>query len=102
MCRGPYLRQLDEAVAEAGGLLHGVGHHERGQFVTHSMLVKFAICGCQSTSAVCGNEGAFYRIGAAYPMLLALGAVAGERWILSLGQCWRSPESVPSSSWKPA
>jgi hypothetical protein len=31
----------------------------------------------------------FYYVGAAYPMLLAMGAVAGERWSLTLRQGWR-------------
>src|SRR5215472_7919809 len=35
------------------------------------------------------TKARFYYVGAAYPMLLAMGAVAGERWILSLRQGWR-------------
>jgi 4-amino-4-deoxy-L-arabinose transferase-like glycosyltransferase len=31
----------------------------------------------------------FYYFGAAYPMLLAMGAVAGERWIASMRRGWR-------------
>jgi len=36
------------------------------------------------------SKGRFYYAGAAYPMLLAMGAAAGERWIRSLarGWCW--------------
>ena len=35
------------------------------------------------------TKARFYYLGAAYPMLLAMGAVAGERWILTLRQGWR-------------
>jgi hypothetical protein len=35
------------------------------------------------------TKARFYYVGAAYPMLLAMGAVAGERWILTLGRRWR-------------
>jgi Dolichyl-phosphate-mannose-protein mannosyltransferase len=35
------------------------------------------------------TKARFYYVGAAYPMLLAMGAVAGERWILTLRQGWR-------------
>jgi Dolichyl-phosphate-mannose-protein mannosyltransferase len=31
----------------------------------------------------------FYYMGAAYPMLLAMGAVAGERWVGSISKLWR-------------
>jgi len=31
----------------------------------------------------------FYYLGAAYPMLLAMGAVAGERWFATLSRGWR-------------
>jgi hypothetical protein len=37
-----------------------------------------------------GTKARFYYIGAAYPMLLAMGAAAGERWILTLRQGWRA------------
>src|SRR5208337_3295387 len=30
-----------------------------------------------------------YYMAAAYPMLMAMGAVAGERWIASLSRLWR-------------
>src|SRR3984957_19524779 len=35
------------------------------------------------------TKARFYYLGAAYPMLLAMGAVAGERWILTWRQGWR-------------
>ena len=35
------------------------------------------------------GKGRFYYLGAAYPMLLAMGAVAGERWVASLKRGWR-------------
>ncbi|HWZ81830.1 MAG TPA: glycosyltransferase family 39 protein [Terriglobales bacterium] len=35
------------------------------------------------------TKARFYYLGAAYPMLLAMGAVAGERLILTLRQGWR-------------
>jgi Dolichyl-phosphate-mannose-protein mannosyltransferase len=35
------------------------------------------------------SKARFYYLGAAYPMLLAMGAVAGERWINSLSRGWR-------------
>lgn len=35
------------------------------------------------------TKARFYYVGAAYPMLLAMGAVAAERWILTLRQGWR-------------
>ena len=35
------------------------------------------------------GKGRFYYLGAAYPMLLAMGAVAGERWVGSLSRGWR-------------
>ena len=35
------------------------------------------------------TKARFYYVGAAYPMLLAMGAVTGERWILTLRQGWR-------------
>jgi hypothetical protein len=35
------------------------------------------------------TKARFYYVGAAYPMLLAMGSVAGERWILILRQGWR-------------
>jgi hypothetical protein len=35
------------------------------------------------------SKARFYYLGAAYPMLLAMGAVAGERWISSLSRGWR-------------
>jgi len=35
------------------------------------------------------GKGRFYYLGAAYPMLLAMGAVAGERWVASLSRTWR-------------
>ena len=37
------------------------------------------------------TKARFYYIGAAYPMLLAMGAVAGERWILKLRRGLRWP-----------
>jgi len=35
------------------------------------------------------GKGRFYYLGAAYPMLLAMGAVAGDRWVASLSRGWR-------------
>ncbi len=35
------------------------------------------------------SKARFYYLGAAYPMLLAMGAVVGERWISSLSRAWR-------------
>lgn len=35
------------------------------------------------------TKARFYYVGAAYPMLLAMGAVAGEHWILTLRRGWR-------------
>ncbi|HEY6181769.1 MAG TPA: glycosyltransferase family 39 protein, partial [Terriglobales bacterium] len=35
------------------------------------------------------TKARFYYLGAAYPMLLAMGEVAGERWISTLRQGWR-------------
>jgi 4-amino-4-deoxy-L-arabinose transferase-like glycosyltransferase len=35
------------------------------------------------------TKARFYYFGAAYPMLLAMGAVAGERWIASMRRGWR-------------
>jgi len=35
------------------------------------------------------SKARFYYVGAAYPMLLAMGAVMGERWVASLSQRWR-------------
>jgi 4-amino-4-deoxy-L-arabinose transferase-like glycosyltransferase len=35
------------------------------------------------------TKARFYYVGAAYPMLLAMGAVAGERWVNSLVRGWR-------------
>jgi len=35
------------------------------------------------------GKGRFYYLGAAYPMLLAMGAVAGERWVATLSRGWR-------------
>jgi hypothetical protein len=35
------------------------------------------------------TKARFYYVGAAYPMLLAMGAVAGERWINSMRQGWK-------------
>jgi Dolichyl-phosphate-mannose-protein mannosyltransferase len=35
------------------------------------------------------GKGRGYYMAAAYPMLMAMGAVAGERWLLSLKQGWR-------------
>lgn len=35
------------------------------------------------------SRARFYYVGAAYPMLLAMGAVAGERWVTSLSRGWR-------------
>ena len=35
------------------------------------------------------SKGRFYYLAAAYPMLLAMGATAGERWITSLKRGWR-------------
>jgi hypothetical protein len=35
------------------------------------------------------TKARFYYIGAAYPALLAMGAVAGERWISTLRRSWR-------------
>ncbi len=34
-------------------------------------------------------KGRFYYLAAAYPMLMAMGAVAGERWLASLSRPWR-------------
>jgi hypothetical protein len=35
------------------------------------------------------DQGRGYYVAAAYPMLFAMGAVAGERWVVSLGRGWR-------------
>jgi hypothetical protein len=35
------------------------------------------------------SKARFYYLGAAYPALLAMGAVAGERWVNSLSRTWR-------------
>ena len=35
------------------------------------------------------GKGRSYYLGGAYPMLLAMGAVAGERWLRSLSRTWR-------------
>ena len=35
------------------------------------------------------TKARFYYVGAAYPMLLAMGAATGEQWILSLRKGWR-------------
>lgn len=35
------------------------------------------------------TKARFYYLGAAYPMLLAMGAVAGERWVMTLRRGWR-------------
>jgi hypothetical protein len=35
------------------------------------------------------TKARFYYLGAAYPMLLAMGAVAGERWVAKLDRGWR-------------
>src|SRR3984957_13094213 len=35
------------------------------------------------------GKGRGYYLAAAYPMLLAMGAVAGERWVATLGRTWR-------------
>nr|WP_225737603.1 glycosyltransferase family 39 protein [Dyella acidiphila] len=35
-------------------------------------------------------RGRFYYVSAAYPMLLAMGSVIGERWLLSLRPVWRA------------
>jgi hypothetical protein len=35
------------------------------------------------------TKARFYYVGAGYPMLLAMGAVAGERWAVSLQRGWR-------------
>ncbi|WP_433968284.1 glycosyltransferase family 39 protein [Tunturiibacter gelidiferens] len=35
------------------------------------------------------GKGRGYYLAAAYPMLMAMGAVAGERWVASLGRAWR-------------
>jgi hypothetical protein len=35
------------------------------------------------------GKGRGYYLAAAYPMLFAMGAVAGERWVASLKQAWR-------------
>ncbi|HTC74971.1 MAG TPA: glycosyltransferase family 39 protein [Edaphobacter sp.] len=41
------------------------------------------------------GKGRGYYLAAAYPMLFAMGAVAGERWLMSLKQGWRmAVESV--------
>jgi hypothetical protein len=34
-------------------------------------------------------RGRFYYVSAAYPMLLAMGSVVGERWLLTLRPAWR-------------
>jgi len=35
------------------------------------------------------TKARFYYVGAAYPMLLAMGSVAGERWLMALRRGWR-------------
>ncbi len=35
------------------------------------------------------SKGRFYYLAAAYPMLLAMGATAGEHWVTSMKQGWR-------------
>ena len=35
------------------------------------------------------GKGRGYYLAAAYPMLMAMGAVAGERWVVSLARGWR-------------
>jgi hypothetical protein len=35
------------------------------------------------------TQARFYYVGAAYPMLLAMGAVVGERWVATLSRGWR-------------
>jgi hypothetical protein len=35
------------------------------------------------------TKARFYYVGAAYPMLLAMGAAAGERWVRGLARGWR-------------
>src|SRR5271166_366208 len=35
------------------------------------------------------TKARFYYVGAAYPMLLAMGAVVGERWVAALSRGWR-------------
>ena len=35
------------------------------------------------------SKGRFYYVAGVYPMLLAMGAVAGERWVDSLKRGWR-------------
>jgi hypothetical protein len=35
------------------------------------------------------SKGRFYYVSAAYPMLLAMGAVSGERWVLRMRRPWR-------------
>jgi 4-amino-4-deoxy-L-arabinose transferase-like glycosyltransferase len=35
------------------------------------------------------SHGVFYYLGAAYPMLIAMGAAAGERWTMQLSRLWR-------------
>lgn len=35
------------------------------------------------------SKGRFYYVGAAYPMLLAMGAVVGEHWVAGLSRGWR-------------
>jgi hypothetical protein len=35
------------------------------------------------------GKGRGYYLGAAYPMLMAMGAAAGERWVMSLERGWR-------------
>lgn len=35
------------------------------------------------------SRARFYYLAAAYPMLIAMGAVAGERWVTSLSRTWR-------------
>ncbi len=35
------------------------------------------------------TKARFYYLGAAYPVLLAMGAVAGERWVMTLRRGWR-------------
>lgn len=40
-------------------------------------------------------RGRFYYVSAAYPMLLAMGAVLGERWLRTLRRAWRIAIAVP-------
>jgi hypothetical protein len=35
------------------------------------------------------SKARFYYVGAAYPMLIAMGAAAGERWMASVSRMWR-------------